>query len=391
MSQTSLTDLSIRAAKPPEKGTSTLWDRTVRGLGVRCSQGGTKTFFVMVGKTRTRIRIGHYPDWTLKDARLEAKDARLEAMRIISDRAAKPSKKRLSFEAGFDLFKRTHTAKQRPRTRQETERLISVHYLPMLRTRDLSEIATAELTAITDRLQDTPGTAVHAFAAARLLFRWAAKRRLIERSPLDGVSLPAPIRFRERLLAEAELRIVWQACSQPEPFNAVFMGIVRLLILTGQRRSQIGNLRAEQIDYQNRTITWSGDQMKGGKPHTIPFGELTAALLGTLPKQGYLFPALGKDAPFNGFSKGKARFDRRLEGVAPYCLHDLRRSVASGWQRLGIPIHITETMLAHRSGSFAGIVSVYQRHSYLPELRSAVGQWEAKLASLLNPEADRSS
>src|ERR1700730_10240360 len=81
--RTPLTDLAVRALKPPENGTITLWDNTVRGLGVRCSQGGTKTFIVMIGKERSRVRVGHYPEWSVKDARVEA-------MRIIAERAGKP-------------------------------------------------------------------------------------------------------------------------------------------------------------------------------------------------------------------------------------------------------------------------------------------------------------
>src|SRR5207253_2488034 len=97
--------------------------------------------------------------------------------------------------------------------------------------------------------------------------------------------------------------------------------------------------------------------------------------------------AQGTDTPYSAFGYSKQALDRKLGNtVAPFVLHDLRRSMASAWQALGVPIAVTETMLAHRSGSFAGIVSVYQRHDYLPEMREAVERWEQYLASLLNAE-----
>jgi integrase len=380
MSQTmprALTDLTVRAAKPPATGTTTLWDAAVRGFGLRCSQGGTKTFIVMTGKERSRVRIGHYPLWSLKDARLEA-------MRIISDRAGKPARKRVSFEQAYEKLKQTHLANQRMSTRAQTERLIEKYFLPALRTRSVAEIATAELTAITDKLSATPSEAVHAFAAARLLFRWALKRRLIDRSPLDGVPLPAPVRFRDRVLSEVELATVFRTCFDEPKTSDCFVSIVKLLILTGQRKSQIAHLRGEWISRADKTITWPAEAMKGCRPHIIPYGKIAATILDPLPAEGLLFLGRGRATAFTGFSKCKAAFDKSLKGVESYTLHDLRRSMASAWQRIGIPIEVTEAALAHRSGSFAGIVSVYQRHDYLPEMRTAVQKWEEYLQALLS-------
>jgi Arm DNA-binding domain len=155
-----LTDLAARAAKPPAVGTSTLWDSTVRGLGLRCSQGGTKTFFVMLGKERSRVRIGRYLEWSVKDARAQA-------VKILAARSGKPAPKRLSFETAFEQFKQTHTSQKRASTRHEIERLITRHFLPRLRTRSKIEIGTKDITDITDKLLPTPGTCSHAYAAIR--------------------------------------------------------------------------------------------------------------------------------------------------------------------------------------------------------------------------------
>ena len=149
------------------------------------------------------------------------------------------------------------------------------------------------------------------------------------------------------------------------------------------RVRQISRVQTEWIDNEARTITWPKEVMKANREHTIPYSDTVAAIFETLPKHGFLFPARGRDTPFNGFSNSKRAFDKRLDGMEPYTLHDLRRSVASGWQRMGVRIEVTETLLAHRSGSFRGIVSVYQRHNYQPELRDALEEWERHLAALL--------
>ncbi|HZK91944.1 MAG TPA: hypothetical protein VFC56_17520 [Stellaceae bacterium] len=109
---------------------------------------------------------------------------------------------------------------------------------------------------------------------------------------------------------------------------------------------------------------------------------MTAAIIDTLPKKGLLLPARGKDKPMSGFSKLKPALDKKA-GVKDYTLHDLRRTVASTWQALGIPIAVTEKYLAHAETT-GGIVGVYQRHTFMPEMRAALEKWEAHLASLLS-------
>jgi integrase len=282
----------------------------------------------------------------------------------------------------FDTFKRTHTAKNRISTSKETERLIERHLITRLGDTPLAGITTTEIAGIIDKLHKTPGTAFHLFAAARLFFRWAVKRRLLGRSPIDGLPAPSAPQSRDRVLSSAELTTVFRASDD----GSIFGAIIRLLILSGQRRSQIAALRGEYIDRDKRIITWPASAMKANQPHAIPITPMITGVLRDLPREGYVFPARGKETPFNGFSKSKQSFDKKLEGVNPYVIHDLRRSVASGLQSLGVPIAHTEALLAHRSGSFAGIVAVYQRHSYLPEMKAALEAWETHLSSLLKSE-----
>ncbi len=74
-----------------------------------------------------------------------------------------------------------------------------------------------------------------------------------------------------------------------------------------------------------------------------------------------------------------------LAGVKDWTLHDLRRTFATGLAALGTPIHVTEKILNHVSGTSGGLVSVYQRHQFWDEQVAAIAAWEGKLANLLAP------
>lgn len=374
-----LTDLAVKNLKTDQR--ATYFDAGLKGFAVRVTASGVKTFVIVHGKEHDRKweTIGRYDPrhLTLAMARKAAGD-RLAAIRLglVSDRAS------MSFEEAFDLFKRTHTKqKNRERTAKETDRLIAKHLLPGLRAKALVEVTTQEVAEIVDRLLRTPGTAFHVYAAARLIFRWAAKRRLVDRSPVEFLPPPVTITARDRVLTDQELAAVFQAAAD----GSTFGNIVQLLILTGQRRNQIANLRAEYIDYAGKTITWPASEMKGNRRHTIPYGGITAAILETLPKEGYVLRARGKEeSPFSGFSKAKPTFDKKLNEMGSWVIHDLRRTFASGLQALGIRIEVTEKLLAHTSGTMAGIVGIYQRHTYVDEMRDAIGKWESKITSLVN-------
>lgn len=276
----SLTDLAVRAAKAPQTGTTTLWDSNVRGLGLRCSQGGTKTFIVMLGRERSRVSIGRYPHWSVKDARAEA-------LRIIADRAGKPARKRVSFEQAFETFKRTHTVHYRPQVRAETERVIRKHLIPHLNTKAIAGITTEDLTRITDALINKPGTCAHVHGAARTLFRWAVKRRLIDRSPLEGIGTPVPLITRDRVLSPEELRLVYYKAASLRSLGGK---IVQLLVLSGQRRGEIAALRGEYINRDARTITFPADFTKNGRSHTFPYGSMAARIFEDLPREATSSP-----------------------------------------------------------------------------------------------------
>jgi integrase len=183
---------------------------------------------------------------------------------------------------------------------------------------------------------------------------------------------------RVRVLSEAELRAIWNACE------ATFGTIVRLLILTGQRRGEIAALQPSFIS--DDAVTLPARLCKNNREHTFPIGPMTRTLLAPViitTETALLFPARGKPTmPFNGWGKCKAQLDKK-SGVANWTLHDLRRTFATQLAALGTPIHVTERLLNHISGTQSGIVAVYQRHTYMDEMRAAVMAWEARLADIV--------
>ena len=371
----SLTDLTIKALKPPERGQITYTDDTIPGFGVRVSQGGVKSFVLVHGRNRQRTTIGRVGIVSLKDARATAK-------RILAERTlGKQTSPSVSFEEALKLFLSTHYGDHhlKPRTKQETERLLNKHFLPKLRYERLEKISTHTVAQIVDGLLKTPSEANHAFAAIRLFFRWATRRRYILHSPCEPMQMPTRPRTKDRVLNDQELSAVWRAAE------GTFGDIVKLLILTGQRCNEIANLHTDFIGPKTRTITLPAWLTKNKREHRFPFGKMTGKLLkAASPETGLIFPARGKTGKaFSGWSKSKKALDTKSP-IAPWTLHDLRRTFATNLAALGVPVHITEKLLNHVSGTTGGIVAVYQRHVYEDEMRTAVRQWERHLAKILN-------
>jgi integrase len=122
---------------------------------------------------------------------------------------------------------------------------------------------------------------------------------------------------------------------------------------------------------------------KTGAAHIVPLSTQAQAILRGTPRLGesdLMFP--GRRGTFSGFSKAKAALDK-ASGVKDWRLHDLRRTMATGLQRLGVRLEVTEAVLNHIAGSRAGIVGVYQRHTWAEEKRAALNAWGEHVAAIV--------
>lgn len=364
-----LTDLAIRAMKAPESGATIVYDDSFKGFGVRISQGGTKTFVLTYGKNRKRVTIGRHGIISLSEARDKARA-------ILALRTLKPDEApEITFEEARKLFVTHHLqANTRPRTAQETERLLTRHFAS-IEDRNLSTLKAYELAAIVDKIK-SPSVANHAFTAIRTLLRWSVRRRYIEHSPLEGLKLPHKTTSRVRVLSDTELYVLFNLAYTRGTYGT----IIQLLILTGQRLGQIAALDSSYVTED--TITWPGALMKGGVEHSIP---LTPTIKALLPqKTGLLFPTKDK-TPWNTWSKPKSELDK-LVPFPHWTLHDIRRSLATGMASIGIQPHLIERILAHTQGELSPIALVYNKHRYLTECRDALLKWERHALKLDVPE-----
>lgn len=366
-----LTDLQIRKLKAPETGQKTMFDPAMKNFGVRVSQGGTKTFIVLLGNERKRQSLGRYPDLSLSDARLLAKEAQvaharraLQPVHVASD---------VSSADARTLFLTDCDRRNKASTAAEYRRLLQ-KYFPF--GGKLAAVETPQIVAAIDRLSGAPSEQKHAFVAIRTMMNWCVKRGMIDHSPVPPLSFP--VASRERILSDEELRVVWRRAVE---FGYPYGRIIQFLILTGQRRGEIAGLKWGWIGED--TITLPGGFTKNKRAHMIPITPLVLDVLEGLPESDeLLFPARGREnRPFSGWSKSKPKFDEAIE-VRDYTLHDLRRTFSSNMARLGTPIHVTEKLLNHVSGTLSGVAAVYNRYSYLDEMREALRRHEDFLIDL---------
>ena len=233
-----------------------------------------------------------------------------------------------------------------------------------------------QVTAIIDGLHETPAIANNAFTAMRTFFNWSVARRYLKHSPVAGLSLPAKVVSRDRVLSDAELVAVHRAATE---IGYPFGHLVLMCIHTGLRRGEVGSLKWGYITPDHITIP--GELAKNGREHVVP--NLIGDILKLIPQTSeYLFPS-DAGTTFSAWSKNKARLDTQC-GVTGWVIHDLRRTFATKMAEWQIaPPHVIERILNHTTGSMTPIARVYNRWNYLAEAKDALVQYECRLAQLL--------
>jgi integrase len=207
------------------------------------------------------------------------------------------------------------------------------------------------------------------------------RRHIIDASPLRGMDVPPDNPSRSRVLSDDELRAVYRTCVA---LRSNFGRICALLCLTGQRPHEIAGLQWSWIKAD--TIEFPAEIAKNKRAWVLPIGNEARKIIADIPRlsEHYLFPATKKARPtttvFNDFGRNKARLNI-ASGVTNWQLRDLRRTVATNLQRLGVKLEVTESLLNH-VGSRAGIVGIYQVWRFMPEARDAALTYERFLTSL---------
>jgi integrase len=357
------TEITLKNLPIPEVG-QVMYQDEASPLRVRVSQGGAKTFVVSLGRGR-RYTIGRFGEVSLSDAREAARRLRAEKTlgRIL------PTSKNLA-EARSEYLSALDV--------RDNTRLYYERNLERLTGSKLSDVTPSEINRIVDGLGKS--SANQALASYRTFFKWCIRRRYLDTSPCEAMTI-GKSGSRARFLSDEELKSVWEGAGS---IGGYFGIIVRLLLLAGQRRGEIAALRANF--FKDDVCTLPESLTKNGREHAFPIGVVAASLLSkylaTRVNGSLLFPARGTtDTPFNGWSKRKAALDK-VCGVTNWTLHDLRRTFRTTHARIGTPPHIAERLINHVS-SISEIQKIYDRYNYMPQMKLAIEQYETHVSAIL--------
>lgn len=375
-------------------------DGTVRGLYCVVQPSGAISWAVRYRHNGTPRKL------TLEGGNLSLKAARKEAKKALGriadgeDPAGAKIAQRQAQQEHADpdsvasvvtLFLRRHVAeRQNARSAVETEALLRRFVLPAWSDKKLAQIRRRDVHDLLDSIVDggAPVSANRVLSILKVLWGFALDREIVDSSPVAGFRKKHAELARERTLTDSELIATLRAAGQ---MNWPSSGVVKLLIATGCRRSEVAGMRWSEVDLANRLWSIPSSRRKGAIPHVVALNDLAMEVLGSLPRftSDWVFPARVRadsrsSGHFRAYSKLKARLDA-LSGIEGATLHDIRRTVATKLQSLGIKSEVIEAVLGHKR---QGIQKVYQRHDYLPEKKAALDLWARHLQHLLDPTAE---
>jgi integrase len=269
----------------------------------------------------------------------------------------------------------------------EVTRVMRREILPGWGARRLSSITKPEVHDWLDGIVDRPApiAANRALAWFKRLCSWAIERGLIEKNPCAGIKLPSAETARSRILANGEFASLWLAADAlPSPDREY----VQLLILSGQRRTEVSAITWSEIDLERKIWVLPAVRAKNSTEHEVPLSELACEILRGIPRIDgcdFVFSVNGR-GPISTHYLIKKRLDRLMPPMPPWTLHDIRRTVATGLAELGTQLPVIEKLLNHTGGSLRGIVGTYQRFDFREQKRIAMEAWARRVETLVTGE-----
>lgn len=403
MTTARITKRSVEGLALPAKGKRQhLWDDTLKGFGVMATSTGVRSYVVQYrmggrGHATKTITIGrHGSPWTAEMARERASDLLAMIRKGIDPKEAEAEKRKqqkadqqqaetLSFSAYADMFILRHAVKKQLRSTHDITAVFRRDLKPRFQDRSLLDLTRADITKCLDEIGDRSGAAANkAHKWLKKMLNFAVERGDLASSPMDRMRPPHQQTSRDRTLTDDEIALVWHASGL---LGYPFGPFVRMLIFTGQRLREVAGMRWEELDDAKAEWLIPGSRTKNGNPHLLPMSNAAMAALQSLkessPSETFVFTTTGR-SPVSGFSKAKFRLDeeiKKLNGgqcLPGWTFHDIRRTVATNCQRLGIPVDHTEALLNH-TGRRGGLVSVYQLYNYRDEKAVAAQLWSDRL------------
>jgi integrase len=358
-------------------------DDEVGGFGLRLRAGGSKvwTYQYALGSKQRRITLGSVKVLSATQARSKVRELAAK-VRLGNDPAGERDEGRLraaeTFGATVERFLSRQRARLRPGSYVECERHLLTHAKPLHRL----QIGKVDLRAIAALLTEIGATrgpiaANRVRATLSALFAWAMKEGLADSNPTVATNSFAE-QPRDRVLTDGEVRAIWNALPQSD-----YGAIIKLLALTGQRLTEIGDLRWSEIDFDKNVIRLPRERVKNNRAHEIPMSASVREILEARPRrEGRDFVFGQGSRGFHGWAAPKIRLDEKIK-IAPWRVHDVRRSAATHMAELGVQPHIIEQILNHQSGHKRGVAGIYNRSTYANEMRRALDLWAAHVESLI--------
>jgi integrase len=370
-----------------------VFDEELPGFGLRKFASGKASYFVKynVGRQQRRLTLGVAVGGNLADMRKRASIILARArigQDVVAEKRAAAHKGTTTLGHLVGLYLADREPKLRPRSFVEVKRLLERDWQP-LHARAIETITRQDVITVVHAIETGQGavTADRARVMLSGLYGWAIERGYCDINQTSNISARAENGPRTRVLSEAELIEVCRVCRDDD-----YGRLVRLLILTGQRRRELGDLAWSEVQLQKRYIDLPAERTKNGRPHLVPLSAQALALLPERREGRELVFGRGEGG-FSGWAAAKADLDARiavarsaadLKAMAPWVLHDLRRSFVTHISEAGIAQpHVVEAIVNHVSGHKGGVAGIYNRATYLTEKRQALELWGAHVAALI--------
>jgi integrase len=375
-----------KLTRPHGKADHIEWDDDLTGFGfrLRAADHGRKTRRSWIaqyrakGRTR-RVLIGSAETLTAEQARAQAKKI-LAQVALGNDPQAAKQAARLKGAHTLRSVAEDYLAARKAELRQASYRVTALYltgaaYFGPLHTIAIGEITRADIAARLRTIAKASGTvtASRARSALSTLFVWAMGEGLVEANPTIGTNRPADSTPRDRVLSDAEIAAIWTEAGDDD-----YGKIVRLLLLTGARRQEIGGLRWSELDLDKGLWVLPKERAKNGRALLLPLPQMALDIITTVPERVGRDHLFGERAAsgFTHWGLSKSGFDKRLAGkVAEWKLHDLRRTAATRMADLGVQPHVIEAVLNHYGGFRSGVSGTYNRSPYEREMRAALALW----------------
>jgi integrase len=395
-----LTQVAVDKLKPPASGRVVYWDRHLPGFGLRITGKGAKSWVATYRVNRKFVMetigsVALIPK--VDDARNRARESMLKARGGVNpvgekklardhDRTKEAQRKTVSYVAK-QYFSRHVDKNYRPSWAKETRRTFEKDVLPRWGNRDIAAIARADVRRMLDDVEERGASAAnHLLAMLKTFFGWVVSEEYIGRDQNPTTDLKPPTKdvARDRILTDDEIVAFWAASEKIGwPYGAVF----KLLLLTAQRRNEVGHMTWDEIDLGNAVWTIPKERSKNGNAHIVQLSDCVVEVIKSVPRingSRYVFTTAGT-TPVQGWSAAKASLDKQMGEGESFTLHDLRRTAASGMAQLGIPPQVVDKILNHTGGTISGVAAIYNRHQYADERKTALEAWSRHIESLIRP------